>query len=57
MDTVEIDGRLMMLQQQRDEAMNRCVILAGQIAILQKQLQEEKKGDVDGSPSRGDRKD
>lgn len=34
----EIDGRLMMLQQQRDEAMNRCVILAGQLAVIQKEL-------------------
>lgn len=42
MNEVEVDARLMMLANQRDEAMNRCVILAGQLAVLQKELEQLK---------------
>lgn len=50
MEPAEIDGRIMMLQQQRDEAMNRCVVMAGQLHLLQKKLEEKEK--ADGSPGR-----
>lgn len=37
MDNSEIDGRLQALIQQRDEAMNRCVLQAGIINKLQQE--------------------
>ena len=37
-NTKEIDGRIQMLQAQRDQAMNHVVMLAGQLAMLQDQL-------------------
>ena len=39
MDETEIDGRLMMLQRQRDEALNQCVLMAGLLAKVQKELE------------------
>lgn len=50
MDMVEVDGRIMMLQQQRDENANRCVVLNGTIAILQKQIEELKKPKLEEKP-------
>jgi hypothetical protein len=39
----EIDGRLLMLAQQRDNATNVCVIQAGQLAHLQARVAELEK--------------
>ena len=37
MDNTEIDGRIQALIQQRDEALNRCVLQAGLINRLQQE--------------------
>lgn len=38
----EIDGRIIELARQRDEALARCVIMAGQLAALKKELEQKK---------------
>ena len=43
----EIDARIMMLQQQRDEALNRAVLLAGRLAVVESELEELKKAEKD----------
>ena len=40
MDPKEIDGRLMALQGQRDEAMNRIVVLSGKMILLNARVKE-----------------
>lgn len=39
MDTLEIDARINVLVEQRNEAMNRIVVLAGMLATVQKSLE------------------
>lgn len=51
MEMVEVDGRIMALQEQRDHAMNQVVVLRGVIAKLSQELQDFKKGDGDGGAS------
>lgn len=40
MNLQEIDGRIIELARQRDDALNRCVVMAGQIASLKKQIEQ-----------------
>jgi hypothetical protein len=56
MEPAEIDGRIMMLQQQRDDALNRVVIMAGQLNKLAQDLAQLKENKNGGSGS-GDRED
>jgi hypothetical protein len=53
-DTIEIDARINMLVQQREEAMNRVVQLAGMLAKLQATLDEKEKASGDTEHSKTD---
>ena len=54
MNPTEIDGRIIALQQQRDEALNRLVILSGKLAVLEKELAELKTEHDAGHDDKGD---
>lgn len=43
MNPVEIDGRINMLAHQRNEALDRCVMLAGQMAALTQEVVDPRK--------------
>ena len=38
LDINEVDGRILMLTQQRSEALDRCVLLAGRLNVLENRL-------------------
>lgn len=50
-NVTEIDGRLIMLTNQRDSAQNQCVMLAGELAKVRKELEDLKKQQADGKDS------
>ena len=39
-DLAEVDGRIIMLTQQRDGALTQCVLMAGKIAMLENRVRE-----------------